>query len=1084
MAGSIVFNGQSSVLWQNIRDAFKTELRNMYISLRSTLLFNYAHVYEMFEEHQSVWPERLWNEDAFNKYLQPYLVDNRNYLDMLQGDKSSQRDWWLYNAFKYRDSKYGTGDAKANRIILRGYIDGDPNDPADAEKIAQQIAAANITVTPYAHVYASVLFGSYSLSHRMDRNETYTFMNPMSYMNDTEIYIDSADQLSDVGDLSVLRLGKVADFSAATKLQRLVVGNSDSSYKNSYLQTLTVGNNELLTLVNVCNCEALANTIDLSGCTGIETVLASGSSITGVNLPVGGHLETIVLPATITNLTVRNQKNLTNVTIAGYSNLNTLRIENTPNIPIEGILSTATNLNRVRLVGVEWTATNETVLASCIDKLDTCIGMDVSGNNTDKAVVIGKVDISSISATLLERIQTDYPDLVVSVNGVSQYIIKFYNSDNTLLYSEVVPEGTDAVNPVTAGYISAPSRTNTDEIHYVFKDFGTLPTNVHANSSCVATYTESYRVRYLSDTGGSVLQSSYVTNGQSVQYNGSTPTKAQTAQYTYTFKNWSGADNSSNGKINSVTRARDVVATYTSTVRTYTVTFKNDDNSTVLQTINNVAYGTTPSYTGSTPTSTDSSMGEFQGWNPAIGPITGNTTYVATYESPVQDVEITGDWASIIDEIIYGTYSSNLKIGNYKALDLSSEGTPDMQIVAMDADVDTEGNTVPLTFVGKRAIKFDQKMNSSNSVGGGYPASGVKSYIDNVIYSNYLATNSENIKRYIKPVNKTSYGYSMTSNVFTELNSVEKLWIPSYREINGGTLYEKSGPVYTNIYNSYNSKRKYHVSGASETSYITWWLRSSSSTTGYWYISRDGTSSQVKANTERSLVLGFCLGPDTIHDTWEEISAHITAGDYSTVYSIGDTKAVDMGDQGVICFQIAAFNADVDENGNTIPITWVAQQILVTNKQMNTTGTNAGGYSASAMKTTVMGYYDRLPSTLKSMIVPVSKISRDYNGGSPQDLTSIEILWIPSYREIFGGSSYEQSGPVYSSLFSSSTTRIKKRYGTGSASSWWLRSANTTSSYNFRCVNSDGDSNRYGASSTDGVVVGFCTGAIPSESNS
>jgi len=229
-------------------------------------------------------------------------------------------------------------------------------------------------------------------------------------------------------------------------------------------------------------------------------------------------------------------------------------------------------------------------------------------------------------------------------------------------------------------------------------------------------------------------------------------------------------------------------------------------------------------------------------------------------------------------------------------------------------------------------------------------------------------------------------------------------------------------------------------------------------------------------------VLGFSLSPSTIHESWEEISGAISDGTYATRYSIGDTKAVDMGDQGVICFQIAAFDADVDENGNAIPITWVAQQIMVTSKQMNTTRTNTGGYPASAMKTTVAGYYDRLPATLKSMIVPASKTSRDYNGGSPQDLTSIETLWIPSYREIFGGSSYEQSGPVYSSLFSSATTRMKKKYGTGSADYWWLRSAYTSNATNFSRVNSNGNDSYNGARNAYGVVLGFCTGAIPSES--
>ena len=1067
VGGSIVYNGQSSVLWQNIRDAFKNELKAMYISLRSTLLFNYEHVRDAFLEHQSVWPERIWNEDAFTKYLQPFILNNRNYLDMLLGDKSSQRDWWLYNAFKYRDSKYGTGSAKANRIILRGYIDGDPNDPNDAASIASQIANANITVTPYAHIYASVLFGSYTLSHRMERNQTYTFMNPLDYMNDTEIYLDSADQLRDVGDLSVLRLGKVADFSAGIKLEQLVVGSSEAGYQNNYLQSLNVGNNELLKSINVCNCKALATTIDLSGCTGIETVLATGSVITGVNLPIGGHLKRLDLPATITNFTVRNQINLTTVNIAGYTNLTTLRVENTPNTPIEAILTGATNLNRVRLIGVEWTATSDSVLEDCIDTLDDCIGMDVNGNNTAKAVIVGRVNLSSINGTLLARIQEDYPDLVVVVNGLAQYIVKFYNTDNTLLYSEVVAEGDDAVNPVTAGYISAPTQANTDEVHYVFNDFGTLPTNVNQNSSCVATYTESYRVRYMNDS--TVMQSGYVTRGGSTQYSGTTPTKAQDAQYTYTFNGWSGADNASTGAVSNVTQAKDITATFTNTIRTYTVTFKNDDNSTVLQTLSNVAYGTTPSYTGATPTSTDASMGAFMGWTPALGPITGDTVYVATYVPPVEDVEISGDWASIIDEVIYGTYAANRKVGNYKALDLSTEGTPNMQIVAIDTDVDKEGNTVPLTFIAKECLSTSQKMNSTDINTGGYPASAMKTYMSSTILNLVPST----VKPYLAAVAKISKDYN--GGTSQDLTSYERAWIPSGREVGfSGSSYEQSGPIYNLIYKNEDSRIKTRGGSAD-----FWWLRSartdySSAFSGVYSYGASGSSGASGAN---GVALGFSVAPDTIRDSWDEISDNIKNNTYTTKYSIGDTKAVDMGDQGIICFQIAAFDTDVDANGNTIPITWVAKQIMVTSEQMNSTGTNSGGYPASAMKTYVDGLKSSLPATLQAMIVAASKTSRYYNGVTLQDLTSTEELWIPSYREIFGGTSYEQSGPVYSSLFSSSSTRIKKKYGTGSASFWWLRSVITGNASYFGRVNSSGNSGDNLANYNSGVVLGFCTGA-------
>jgi hypothetical protein len=71
------------------------------------------------------------------------------------------------------------------------------------------------------------------------------------------------------------------------------------------LKSLTVGNNELLTLVNVSNCNGEEFTsLDLSGCHGLETVLAEGTKLTGIALPNGGHLTTLKLPATIANLTI------------------------------------------------------------------------------------------------------------------------------------------------------------------------------------------------------------------------------------------------------------------------------------------------------------------------------------------------------------------------------------------------------------------------------------------------------------------------------------------------------------------------------------------------------------------------------------------------------------------------------------------------------------------------------------------------------------------------------------------------------------------------------------------------------------
>ena len=196
--GADVFNGQQSVLWKNLRACFFNELRTMYQTLRSNKALSYEKAEQMFEEHQSKWPEAVFNEDAWFKYLAP-LVEKGNgaYLSMLQGSKAEQRKWWLYNRFRYMDSKYNAGDSLSDVITLRGY------------------AKSDITVTPYADIYATIKYGSYLVQTRAARNQAYLLACPLDNVNDTEIYIYSASQLASVGDLSGLMVG-YANFAFAT----------------------------------------------------------------------------------------------------------------------------------------------------------------------------------------------------------------------------------------------------------------------------------------------------------------------------------------------------------------------------------------------------------------------------------------------------------------------------------------------------------------------------------------------------------------------------------------------------------------------------------------------------------------------------------------------------------------------------------------------------------------------------------------------------------------------------------------------------------------------------------------------------
>ena len=631
-----VFNGQHSVLWNNIRDAFGDEIRLLYQTLRSMndsdpsgeSPFSYYRVAKMFTEHQSVWPEALWNEDAFVKYLQPYIIDGKNNLAMLQGNKASQRDWWLFNAFRYRDSKYQCGDADKNFIELRCYHIG------------------NITITPYSNIHGRIKYGSSTTQMRCFRNQSYEMVCGLDAMNDTEVHIFSADRLSSVGDLSGLQVGR-AIFASAVKLQSIKLGDEDPSFENTTLglgdDWFTVGNNELLTYVNVANCSIFGTgnqkALDLSGCTGIETVIATGTKLASINLPNGGHLETLKLPDTITNFTILNQSNLTTLYFDGYGNITTLRVENTPNVPIRDLIHQNPNLDRVRLIGVEWTETSAANLEDTIDILKDCGGQDASGNNLDHAVVTGRVNVPSISGELLLDINEHFPELVVVVNNVPQYLVKYYNYSSTTgefsdrIYTLALPAGSAVPNPVTAGYIQqTPTRPDTADTKYVFADFGDLPTSISSHLSINVRYSETYLVTFMN--GSTQFATQWIPSGSSATNPSSTPTKAATPANTFTFAGWT---TTVDGRVVEptalldISAPRTVYAVYTVTGRTYTVRFYN--GATLLQTVNNVPYGESATYTGTTPVHpTDPDNNEFIGFNPTGQNIEGDTDCYATWK--------------------------------------------------------------------------------------------------------------------------------------------------------------------------------------------------------------------------------------------------------------------------------------------------------------------------------------------------------------------------------------------------------------------------------------------------------------------
>lgn len=121
--------------------------------------------------------------------------------------------------------------------------------------------------------------------------------------------------------------------------------------------------------------------------------------------------------------------------------------------------------------------------------------------------------------------------------------------------------------------------------------------------------------------------------------------------------------------------------------------------------MSNVPYGGSATYTGSTPV--DETNGwEFSGWNPQPTNIQGNTSCYAQYNYTGLEETIEDDWETIFANIDSGAYKTKYKVGDTKIINLGTEGTVTMQIVAMDADEKADGSgNAPITWVSEYLLK-------------------------------------------------------------------------------------------------------------------------------------------------------------------------------------------------------------------------------------------------------------------------------------------------------------------------------------------------------------------------------------------
>ncbi len=234
----------------------------------------------------------------------------------------------------------------------------------------------------------------------------------------------------------------------------------------------------------------------------------------------------------------------------------------------------------------------------------------------------------------------------------NKYTVTFQNPDGSVVDQQLLEAGSTPVAP------SNPTMEAVDKI-YTFTGWDKAISEVTEDVTYTASYTSAtrtYTIRFINWNNVELKK-------DAVAY-GFTPTppadpsKPSDAENDYMFSGWTP-------NVTSVSGDATYRATFSETKKKYTILFQNPKGTTLSNPAsvdNKWEYGSTPEYTGITPTkSTDALYSyEFKEWTPTITAVIGDKTYIADFTATIRKFTVTwdanGGWC--------GTASTNVRGGD------------------------------------------------------------------------------------------------------------------------------------------------------------------------------------------------------------------------------------------------------------------------------------------------------------------------------------------------------------------------------------------------------------------------------------
>jgi hypothetical protein len=526
-SSGFIYNAAQSIFWRRIRGLMHSQLQALYLDRESAGCWSAESLIAQWDSWQEQFPEELWRLDIERKYLRTYQAGTVRFLnEMMNGRKKYQRRQFERDQEAYIGTKYvGTG-VRADQIMFRC------NTPSSA------VVAPDYTLrlVPYSDMYLTVLYGNSPapVQVRAKAGVEYILETQLTEMDDTAILIYCASRIQAINNLSALYIHD-NDFSKASKLKTLVIGNTTAGYSNPFLTSLNMGNNTLLETLDIRNCPNLTGSINLSACENLVNLFAEGTAITSVLFAANGKIVHAHLPATINSLTFRQIQYLTDLILASYDNLEAFICEYSALDAMTIVQTALSSLQICRVLGIDWEVADTSLLNSILAM--------------SQSLLTGQVYISGpIRNQELLSYAAAWPDLDVTYDSsklVTQYLVTWVNANGDTLYSAYVDRGTVPTDPVTAGLITTPVMASDAQYDYTFSGWDDPEGTVLSAKTITAQYTQTvrrYTVRWLSRVG-LVLETQTCEYGSEAVYSGDLPTNTE-EEGSYIYNLFAGWDKS------------------------------------------------------------------------------------------------------------------------------------------------------------------------------------------------------------------------------------------------------------------------------------------------------------------------------------------------------------------------------------------------------------------------------------------------------------------------------------------------------------------------------------------------------------